>query len=120
MDLNFLKNPILLAMIAATITYLYLWWKNKKDKEEGKTDVQEVPYMIPIAVGLITLFITYNLFGTTSPITTEPAKVTLLENNPTVAEGGMTDTFGSNTYHLVGKNNIKLPQTDVFIDIARF
>ena len=29
-------------------------------------------------------------------------------------------SLGSKSYHLIGKNDIRLPPTDVFIDLARF
>jgi len=137
MDLNILKNPIVLTIIASALTYLYLWWENKKLKEKNpKAKIEDVSYITPIIVGLLTLFITYNMFGfdnkehsTGTTIIEEIKEIkeikqgggsNLIELGKNKLSEGMTDTFGSNTYHLVSKNNIKLPQTDVFIDIARF
>lgn len=34
MDLDFLKNPIILAIIAGVLTYAYMWWDNKQKKEK--------------------------------------------------------------------------------------
>ena len=103
MDLNFLKNPIILAIIAIALTYAYMYWENKKKREEPDASVTAV-------------------LEQTKP--TQQGGVNLLEGNPLAHKSRiserMTDTFGSNTYHLVGKNAIRLPQTDVFIDIAKF
>jgi len=143
MDLSFFKNPIILAIIAAALTYAYMHWENKKKKEENpKAEIEEVSYTTPAIVGILTLFITYSFFGFSGSSVSsgdavgeviEQSKVCKLVGGGTanllgggnsggtrVASDGMTDTFNSNTYHLVGKNAIRLPQTDVFIDIAKF
>lgn len=142
MDLNFLKNPVILAIIAGVLTYAYMWWDNKQKKEKNpKAVIEEIDYVLPAMVALLTLFITYNLFGFNSSSPTnitnsnveqviEQAKPTL-QGGTKLIEGNnmplqtrfsdkLADSFDSNTYHLLGKNTIKLPQTDVFIDIAKF
>lgn len=134
MNINILKNPIILTIIASSLTYLYLWWENKKLKDKNpKAKIENISYITPIIVGLLTLFITYNLFGfnngeklVENNTIDEINKIkqdggsNLIELGKNQLSDGLTDTFGSNTYHIVSKNNIKLPQTDVFIDIARF
>lgn len=37
-----------------------------------------------------------------------------------VGSEGSIGTLGSQSYHLIGKKNIRLPNTDVFIDLVRF
>lgn len=139
MDFSFLKNPIVLAILAAVITYLYMYWQNKETQEKNpKAKPIPVDYTTPIIIGLMTLFITYCLFGFNGKKSDSVGDI--LEKGNTVQTGGnsvqilepnsaliktrlsdrMTDSFDSNTFHLVGKNSIKLPQTDVFIDIAKF
>ena len=143
MDLNFLKNPIILAIIAGVLTYAYMWWDNKQKKEKNpKAVVEEIDYIPPAMVALLTLFITYNLFGFNGSILSENISNTnvqqIFEQTKPTLQGGaqiikgnnmqlqtrfsdkLADSFDSNTYHLLGKNTIKLPQTDVFIDIAKF
>lgn len=50
--------------------------------------------------------------------------VKLIDNKSILGKSRMSDrlteSFDSNTYHLIGKNAIKLPSADVFIDIAKF
>jgi hypothetical protein len=132
--MDFFKNPIFIAIIAAGLTYLYMWWDNKKKQEDNpKAAIEELDITPPILVGLVALFIAYNLFGfggNTSDNTIEQVKnleggngVKLIEGKPlmhTKFSDKLADSFDSNTYHLIGKNMIKLPQTDVFIDIAKF
>ena len=136
MDLSFLKNPIILAVIAASLTYAYMYWENKKKREKNpKAEIEEKSYVTPAIVGILTLFITYNFFNTSddNPSVsavleqskpTQQGGVNLLEGNPLAHKSKISerldDTFGSNTYHLISKNAIRLPQTDVFIDIAKF
>ncbi len=136
MDLNFLKNPIILAIIAASLTYVYMYWENQKKKEKNpKAEIEPISYVTPGIVGLLTLFITYGFFcksendpSVTSVLEqskgTQVGGVKLLNGNPlankTKISEGLADSFDSNTYHLIGKNAIRLPQTDVFIDIAKF
>jgi len=144
MDLEFLKNPIILAIIAGVLTYAYMWWDNKQKKEKNpKAVIEEIDYVPPVMVALLTLFITYNLFGFngSSPtnITSTNVEQVIEQTRPTLQGGTklidgnasnkplqtrfsdqLADSFDSNTYHLLGKNTIKLPQTDVFIDIAKF
>ena len=130
MDINILKNPVILAVIAAVLTYLYLQWEKKKNKKE-----EEISLITPAVVGLMTLFVGYSIFGNDSPLLPtnneslpqslpkdEVGKLIENTNMPVQKQltGGSNDIFDTNTYHLVGRNAIKLPQTDVFIDIAKF
>lgn len=135
MDFSFLKNPIVLAIIAMVITYAYMQWDNKKKQEENpKANIEEVTYTTPIIVGLLTLFMSQSFFTINS---TAPAAISgdqvaqVIEQSKPQLTGGsgdllnqnvpkMTDTFNSETYYRVDKNMIRLPQTDVFIDLAKF
>ena len=139
MDLSFLKNPIILAVIAAALTYAYLYWDNMKKQEKNpKADIKPVEYTTPAIVGLISLFIGYSLFGFPGGAKVdevgeviENSKLAVEDSNAANLMGGhrhintnfsdrMADSFDSNTYHLIGKNAIRLPNTDVFIDLAKF
>lgn len=139
MDISFLKNPIILTVIAMVLTYLYLYWQmTDRQSKNPKATIETPGYTIPIGVGVFTFIITYSLFGFPKGDTIENANVLNIESKPVLplntikALGGkllenksnisekLTDGFDSNTYHLVGRNSIKLPQTDVFIDLAKF
>lgn len=133
MILSFLKNPIILAILAAGLTYLYLWWDNeKKYEKDQKIPKESISLITPAIVGALTWFVAYNYFGNSvlTEITNVESKniqqggLKLIEADPiknkTNISDRLTDSFDSKTFHLVGKNAIKLPQTDVFIDIAKF
>ena len=116
-DLNFLKNPIILAILMAIVTYAYMYWENMKKKEKNpKADIEPVEYTTPAIVGLLTLVGAYVMFGSSN---SAPEKIEI-ECQPNEVTDKIVESFDSNTFHLVGKNAIRLPQSDVFIDIARF
>lgn len=92
-------------------------------------------YTTPAIVGIMTLFIAYSLFGfpktsvdevgqvidTTKPnLIEKPMTLTGGHKMNTTFSDKMADSYDSNTYHLIGKNAIRLPNTDVFIDLAKF
>lgn len=122
--MEFLKNPLVLAIIAAGLTYAYMYWDNKKKKEENpKANIEDISYTTPIIVGFLTLFISHSLFSFNTPVPVEELKVPVLKGGNSIINQPvprMTDTFNSETYYVVGKNNIKLPEVDVFIDMAKF
>jgi len=149
MDLSIFKNPIFLAIIVTALTYMYLYWENKKKQDENpKANIEPISITTPIIVGLLTLFIAYNYFGMPQPNIDNSSIEELYKNKtPELVQNAgniagkalneinllgktsinkmrlsdrMTDSFGSNTFHLIDKNVIRLPQTDVFIDIAKF
>ena len=115
MDLNFIKNPIFLAIIAGVLAYLYLYYENMQNKDKTKT----VDYKYPLIIAAITFAISYGIFGFNSSKAPELIPE-IIESQKGGFTDNVTDSFGSNTYRLIGKNNIKLPQTDVFIDLAHF
>lgn len=147
MDLSFLKNPILLAIIAGIITYIYMYYENeKKYKKNPKIEKQQTGFIIPGVVAVLVWFIASRIFAKRNEINLNlevqnlgDTKMSMLNNNQNggsyahdanlinknslkklIHSENLTNSFDSKTYHLVGKNAIKLPQTDVFIDIAKF
>lgn len=124
MNLSLLQNPIVLAILAAALSYLYLYLDRKSKQEENpKAEIEPISYTIPLVVGLGTLFVSYYFFGKSVPTPEMEVNQQLQgenEGNRFTDNGAGTDSFGSNTFRLVGKNSIKLPQTDVFIDLAHF
>lgn len=130
MDFSFLKNPIFLAIVAGVLTYLYMYYDNMKKQEANpKAKIEPVGFSTPGIVALVTLVITYGVFGF-GVLSSAPNQSLNIESSQKggiggvikdrFTEGAVSDSFGSNTFRLVGKNTIKLPQTDVFIDLAHF
>lgn len=138
MNTDLLKNPIIIGIIAGVLTYGYMYWEaDRKHKQNPKVKRRSVGFITPAVISVIVWFLASSYFdnsgspseapkqsGTT--IQTQPQnnllgqpKSSLISNNSykLVDSDG---SFGSESYQLIGKNNIKLPPTDVFIDLARF
>lgn len=140
-DIGIFKNPIILGILGATLTYLYIYWQNeKKHKKNSKAKKKPVSFITPGVVGVFIWFISSNLniYGGDKKaaqikpkaqifnrdtnckleynITNKRPEFYLNPNNQVSSEG----SFGSKSYHLISKNNIRLPSTDVFIDLAKF
>lgn len=117
-----LKNPLVLAIVATLLTYYYLYWSAQEEhKKYPKAKIEQVGIMTPIIVGLIVFVIAYNLFGETEVAMPQVNDVAQEQCNKFINNRmKLTDGLDSVTYHLVGKNAIRLPQTDVFIDLAKF
>lgn len=147
LDINILKNPIIIAILAAAVTYLYMYWENEQRKEKDpKAEHSDVSYWPPLIVGSIVGLVAYGfLYDSSVPslgVSTEASidreaiemdQEVLAENavEPVGQSGGEKGNFGlgninsigtvgSESYHLIGRKNIRLPNTDVFIDIAKF
>jgi len=104
------KNPIVIGILVAALTYAYMYWDaQKKHKKNPKAKKKPVNFITPAAIGLIVWFITSTYFDS---IKVESRDFKL------VNDAGQT--FDSASYHLVGRGNIRLPPTDVFIDLAKF
>ena len=65
--MDIIKNPVIIGLTMAVVTYLYLTWqKDKKDKKNKKHKTgkkeEDVNLLIPLVVGFITWFIVYGYF----------------------------------------------------------
>lgn len=67
--MDIVKNPVIIGLLAGTITYAYLTWslteKNKKRQKKGKKK-EEVNLLIPLVVAVIGWFIMYAYFEQSS------------------------------------------------------
>ena len=68
--MDIIKNPVIIGVFFATITYIYLYWsvneKNEKNKKMSKSkkhhEKAEINLLIPLVVGLIAWFISFAYF----------------------------------------------------------
>jgi len=138
MNLDILKNPIILGLLALSLTYAYMWWEeDKRAKKNPNLKKKSVSLLTPAAVGVIVWFISSSYFDSKNDIGNNNAgnnnTNANYENDKIFSKEGLNfdkpkvyklvnseSSVGSKSYHLVGKNNIRLPSTDVFIDIAKF
>ena len=127
--------------MSGILTYIYIYWNNEsKHKKNPKSKKKSVNLITPCAVALIMWFISSNyLDNNETPQILKGGglleipknlKDDILDNNKINllnekmvnveainTEGINTEGVNTESYHLIGKNNIRLPQTDVFIDL---
>ena len=135
-DLGILKNPIVIGILALALTYLYMWWEEKKRREKNpKAKKRSINIITPVVVGGIAWFVASNFLNKETPtdngveqMVQQDAKDVL----PSIVGGkkpvlvqkdGIIDSagsLGSASYHIISKRNVRLPPTDVFIDLAQF
>ncbi len=132
-DLEILKNPILIGVLLGAITYLYMWYEEKNRREKNpKTRKRAVNIVTPVVVAIIAWFISSNYFSNSTIKKAQPTIETKPEATPIiggktkqylVTSKGSIDTdgsLGSASYHIISKKNVRLPPIDVFIDLAKF
>jgi hypothetical protein len=143
--MEMLKNPYVIGLLCAALTLLYIWWTEKKRMERNpKAKPQQLNFVTPVVVGGISWFIASNYLKNSVEQTVDQG-VELLKNNvqqnlskivggtgPSISKTlnptsgtaqiptNNIDTIGSSNYRLLSKRNIRLPPTDVFIDLAKF
>lgn len=125
---DILKNPIVLGILAGGTTYLYFYWKNEElvEKNPNKTK-KPVNWTTPLIVGVIVWFLAMCFLGQQTPVVSaveaQPVEPLVVEKTLVGGAERFTATDGSvgtTSYHCIGRKNVKLPNTDVFIDLGRF
>lgn len=135
MNLDIIKNPFVIAIIFGLITYLYLWWEEKKKVELNPNYTQNISLITPIIGAIIGFAFGYIIFGfgNTETVVYDPKTIgqqimqqggintnmPMLAAQPTQSITNPVHTLGSESFHVLTKNRIKLPNSDVFIDLAR-
>jgi len=80
--MDIVKNPVIIGLLAGTITYVYLTWsldeKNKKRQKKGQKK-EEVNLIIPLVVSIIGWFIAYAYFEYTPEKTFSNQSVNFLD-----------------------------------------
>ena len=118
MNIDLLRNPIIIGLIAGVITYLYMYWDiEQKHKKNVKAKKPKVNVLLPSVVAIIVWFIAASYLDNSTPKDL-PGPVTQPHYKLVDSDGVATD--GSRSYHLVRKNDIRLPPANVFIDLAKF
>ena len=141
MSLAYFKNPIILGILGAILSYVYLYWRaEQKHKEDKSVKREQVNILIPGAIGVIVWFIAATYFdndsgsgnGYNHPKLSDKSLNNTSVQNMTGGSKGNTNVSNTTSvsepskmvqnksYHLIGKNKVRLPPTDVFIDVAKF
>lgn len=126
-----LKNPLIIGVVVGAVVYLYLRWESKrKHKEDPQAEKRPVNLMIPGAVGAISWFVA-SAYLNRDNTRKNSAKVSLNEEAVIGASlGGTRDLMSSlpvpvsspdiSSFELLKKRKVRLPATDVFLDIGDF
>ena len=132
MGIEFLKNPIVLGLLATVLTYIYFHWKAEQERKKNPDAKRKRPnFLIPGISGVVVWFLASSYFEQANPKLIEQsagykdphtafAPPSPIENSVAnkVVDSAVSTT--SHSYHYIGKNKVRLPPTDVFIDIAKF
>ena len=123
--MDILKNPIVLAIIAGILTYFLLyWWNQRKDpQDQSKSSNILIPAIVAAVVWLFSSFYflnsNKNVENNVSPVNLKIEETPLKKINISNVSDNGTHSFDKG-YNLKAKNVLELPQTDVFIDLAKF
>src|SRR5271165_6037451 len=108
MNLNIIKNPLVLGIISALLAYVYLYWSNNRANKKSRVSLK-TPLIVGVSVFIITCIIFYNASDATQNLEYK------------VQDNYLSDSFGcNNKYHVINKRHIIMPPNDIFIDIAKF
>lgn len=120
MNFEFLRNPIVLGGAAFLAVYMYLYWQNEKEnKDKTNNNPKSVDLMIPFVAGLAIWFLAWMYMSNSTPVATvDPLPI---KSSPQIKSGGIIEPSTLlDSAKPIPKSSIRLPQTDVFIDIAKF
>jgi hypothetical protein len=131
------KSPIALGLISGVLTYSYYYYKNEKKSDDDPTKKNKIDLIIPCIVAVVIWFVSSTYFDYAQDIYSDDLndfdelepdipmnvsrKAIFCDNTGRCEE----IEFSSNqSYQQLygGKNmsNLKIPKTDVFIDLATF
>lgn len=122
--MDILKNPIIIGVIAAVIIYVAMIFINQRNpKKTPNGQLKSVNWWIPIIGGIIVAFLAYVYFKSQN-VQQQSIQGVEPQGLGQAFSGGQalhsSDSFAAGKYHVLRKHEIKLPDTDVFIDIAKF
>ncbi len=117
--LDILKSPLLLGLIAAIGIYTYMYWEKAKEYRNNPTIKRKrVNILMPGIIGIIVWFIASSYMCENLP----QIKNIPMYHSKNIVRGAL-DEYPSGSilsYHLIKDNNIKMPNTDVFMELAPF
>jgi len=99
MVLELIKNPIVIGIIIATISYIYLGWKqSKKEKRKNK----DINILIPVSIGCISSLVFYFIFNNTSQQIVQQTPSDFIA--PGIVPNKLNISDENQSYHLIGRN----------------
>ena len=122
-----ITNPIVIGLVAGLITYIYMKWKNEKDK--GKKDKKkntDVNLLIPASVFVVFWFISYAYFSSDDVSSKNSTSVKESEKinvkiKPTKSAELSSASNELASFEVISKSNgVHIPNElpDIFFEIA--
>lgn len=108
-----LKNPLIIALILGILTYiiLYFWTRNKNNNVVNGEKKDYTFFNLLISILVFVLVWILIVWYDSRPI--QVHQIGMGDKNNSV------ELFDKDV-HLVGKNSLKIPVDDIFIDLAKF
>lgn len=121
---NIIKNPIVIGLLVGVIIYLYLYWEeDKRRKKNPESKKKPVNIVTPGVVAAIVWFVASSYLDYKSNTSTSIGAV---KNTNQMVQSIDQDNIikldanHGESLHRIEKNSIRLPPTDVFIDMIKF
>ena len=113
---DILKNPIIIGLLVALITYAYMYWEaNRKYEKNPKIKREHLSILIPSIIGIIVWFVASGYFNKSNIIRNTVPNIPINLTNPI-----NNNMNGSCSFYLLQKDRIKIPKMDVLIDLGKF
>ena len=115
---DILKSPIVLGLLAAATTYAYMYWEQEnKYKKDPSLPKKPISIWTPGIIGIVVWFCATSFMGESVPVMEE---IPVYQGKKALRGTLSKEGGNSLSYHLMKDKNIKLPNMDVFIDLAQF
>lgn len=120
-----LQNPIVVGLIMFVVVYAYLRWDaDKKYNEDPKSEKKKVNVLVPTIVGALSWFLmgsylkqNFNNNGQN----VEMQQISLPNKAvPYCLQSMSQGSVDFTPVQMLQKRNLRLPKTDVFIDLGNF
>jgi hypothetical protein len=81
---DIITNPVVIGLLAGLITYIYMRWRNDRNKDKKKK--KDINLLIPFAVFVVFWFISYAYFSSCDEDIVTKQQATIENNIPNVFE----------------------------------
>lgn len=122
--MDIIRNPIVLAVLAGALTYLYLMWT--ADKKKDPKSKKDISLLTPLIVSVIVFVLAYGYFNYSSSNINQIIPKTEIKNLESMTPNNkyhfVKDISESSpqSFHLLSKGLINIPNNltipDVFIE----
>jgi hypothetical protein len=118
--MEYIKNPVVIGLFIGISTYFYMHWENdnkfRKIQEKDPDAVKpQINLLMPFVIGAIGFLFMFIYLQNKSSSVIQQANQTA--GSQTI---NLPKIIGSHGVHILHKNSIRMPDTDVFIDIVKF